>query len=109
MRKWECSRRGDCCRQAAVVVMTHAERAAIEQVSTRPLSWLPHADARFVSLSAGPCPLLDDSGLCGVYAVRPLNCRRYMCGRQDGEAWTTEHCQPIPVQVLANRDLRRQY
>lgn len=86
--------------------MTHQERAAIEQVSTRPFLWRPDADPRFVRLLAGPCPLLDDTGLCSVYEVRPLNCRRYMCGRQDGEAWTPD---AIPLRVLTNRDLRRQY
>lgn len=86
--------------------MTVAERAAIEQVSTRPLSWRLHADSRFVRLLAGPCPLLEADGSCSVYDVRPFNCRLYMCGRQDGEAWTDE---AIPLRILTNRDLRRQY
>ena len=108
-RKWTCDQRGDCCRVSAVVVMTHQEKAAVEAETSRELTWLSHADPRFISLQAAPCPLLDVNGLCSVYAVRPLNCRRYMCGRQTGDAWTSEHAQPIPLNVLRDRDLRRQY
>jgi len=87
--------------------MTHQERAAIEALGPpQRLLWRPDADPRFVRLLAGPCPLLNEAGLCSVYDVRPMNCRRYMCGRQDGEAWTPES---IPVRVLESRDLRRQY
>lgn len=104
--EWACSRRGDCCRQPAYVVMTPQERTAIEQASTRPLSWSPDADPRFVRLSAGPCPLLDPSGLCSVYEVRPFNCRRYLCGREGHQPFVNTG---VPVRVLLDRDFRRQY
>lgn len=66
--------------------MTHAERAEIEAaVPTAPLLWAPHADPRFIQLLApGGCPLLRMDGtqaVCTVHAVRPYNCRTFMCGR----------------------------
>lgn len=52
----------------------------------------------------GGCPLYDHG--CTIYDVRPLNCRRYMCGREDGEP-----AQPgvIPMRVFATKRLRKQY
>lgn len=85
--------------------MTPQERAAIEQVSSRQLSWRPAADPRFVELLAGPCPLLNEDGTCSVYAVRPFNCRRYLCFREDGEDWQTA----TPVALIVDRDAKRQY
>jgi Fe-S-cluster containining protein len=84
MPRWTCQRDGMCCTQPDEVVMTHAERAAIEDgVSpTVSLRWLPHDDPRFVRLQAAPCPLYDGSG-CTVYDVRPFNCRRFACLRTD--------------------------
>lgn len=79
--------------------MTHAERTAIEQADASPrlLTWLPHADRRFIRLQAAPCPLLttDDQGraACSVWAVRPYNCRRFLCGRVDV---TQELFEPEP-------------
>jgi len=85
---WTCHSSGDCCTQTATVVMTAQERAEIEAVSDRALSWSQTADG-FESLAAGPCPLLDrdESGKarCTVYAVRPYNCRRFLCGRVSPE------------------------
>jgi Fe-S-cluster containining protein len=66
--------------------MTPAERAEIERAapSSVTLSWLPHDDPRFVRLVAGPCPLYDAAKrTCTVYAVRPMNCRRFGCMRMD--------------------------
>lgn len=91
--------------------MTHAERAEIERVSSLVLSWQPHDDSRFVRLLAHPCPLLasDEQGqaVCTVHAVRPYNCRRWGCFRDDcSEA---VDMRVIPVHVLKSRELRRQY
>lgn len=91
--QWQCQRDGSCCEQPGEVVMTHAERAAIEgsgyPSSPATLSWLPHADSRFVRLSAGPCPLFardaQGKGVCAVYDVRPFNCRRFGCFRPSPE------------------------
>jgi Fe-S-cluster containining protein len=66
--------------------MTPAERAEIERAAppSVTLSWRPHEDARFVRLMAHPCPLYDATGkTCTVYAVRPMNCRRFACQRTD--------------------------
>ena len=105
-REWACACRADCCRQPPFVVMTHQERAAIEQVTTRPLSWLPDVDPRFVRLSAGPCPLLDEQDHCTVYDVRPFNCRRYMCFREAGEPWTEDS---LAMHLRADNSARLQY
>lgn len=79
------------------MVMTHAERAEIERAAPSgiALSFLPHEDSRFVRLSAGPCPLLRGKNVCTVYAVRPMNCRRYGCLRDDvTEPWVDGQPQP---------------
>lgn len=105
---WSCHRDGACCRLPGEVVLTHAERGEIERAAPSgvALTFLPHEDARFVRLQAGPCPLYDGSG-CSVYAVRPFNCRRYACGRDDV---TTEPFVEgaIPVRFFRDRPFRRQ-
>jgi len=83
---WTCQRDGECCTLPGEVVLTHAERAEIEQAAhpSRALSFLPHEDVRFVRLVAGPCPLYDaEARICTVYTVRPYNCRRFACQRTD--------------------------
>lgn len=104
---WQCQQTGDCCRQVGEVVMTHAERYEIERVAPHNavLSWHPHDDSRFVRLRAKPCPLLVGH-TCSVYAVRPYNCRRWGCFRDD-------YSQPpelvaIPAKALETRSNRRQ-
>lgn len=105
---WSCQREGSCCTLPDEVVLTHAERAEIERAAPSgvALSFRPHADARFVRLVAGPCPLYNGSG-CSVYAVRPMNCRRYGCFRDD----LTEPAElvPVPVKALATRENRRRF
>jgi Fe-S-cluster containining protein len=91
--------------------MTGSEREAVTASSPVHAEWLPSSDAGFVQLATGPCPYLtaDTHGkpLCSVYAVRPYNCRRYMCGREACD----EPFDPAPVPgvVLDDRHLRRQY
>jgi Fe-S-cluster containining protein len=65
--------------------MTRAEQAEIERAAPpgTVLSFRPHGESDFVRLSAGPCPLLAGTNTCTVYAVRPYNCRRYGCLRDD--------------------------
>lgn len=106
MRKWVCSKRGDCCREPAEVVMTQAERTEILARTDRILAWRLHADPRFVVLVAHPCPLLTADGRCSVYAVRPYNCRRFSCFREDGEPWAGEG--GVIRKLYASRDLSRQ-
>ncbi len=81
---WQCQRSGECCTLPGEVVLTHAERDEIERVvpSGVALRFEPHADARFVRLLAGPCPLYQNKS-CLVYDVRPFNCRRFACQRED--------------------------
>lgn len=65
--------------------MTRLEQAAIEQAdpTSVALSWRSDPDPRFVRLQAAPCPFLQADKSCGVYDVRPLICRTFMCGRVD--------------------------
>lgn len=104
---WQCQKTGDCCREVDEVVMTPAERMEIERAAPSGvvLSFAPHADDRFVRLTAKPCPLLVDN-LCSVHAVRPFNCRRWGCFRDD-------YSQPpemtmVPAAMLKTRSNRRQ-
>lgn len=91
--------------------MTQEEWTAVEAAAplSRRASLVvrPHTDRRFVRLSARPCPLLDGSR-CSVYAVRPVNCRRWGCGRHDV---TTEPCDvstSVPARFYTDRPFRRQ-
>lgn len=79
------------------------------------LSETPQAKARtltiaikdgWVYLVAGPCPFYDHG--CTVYDVRPLNCRRAMCGRGDVRREAYEDV-PVPMVIMRSRELRRQY
>jgi Fe-S-cluster containining protein len=107
---WTCQRDGACCREPDEVVMTLAERDEVERAvpSGVVLSFLPHADPRFVRLSAKPCPLYADG--CTVYAVRPYNCRRFACLREDytrpydeGPQTRSDRRQLIVIQRHAQR------
>jgi Fe-S-cluster containining protein len=99
---WACQRDGACCTQPGEVVMSRAEQVAIERAAPSGVSlrFLPHSDARFVRLVAGPCPLYDTAGGCSVYDVRPYNCRRFACQR-------TDYTQPFD-QGPQTREDRRQ-
>jgi Fe-S-cluster containining protein len=105
-RRWVCLRTGDCCRKPEAVTIAPAELDAL-------MAARPEVDVRvaergdgFLSMQAGPCPFLEGND-CTVYAVRPLNCRRFMCGRDSkDEPFPVE---AVPMKVLASRDLRRQY
>lgn len=83
--KWQCQQTGDCCRAVGTVLMTVEEQLEILRfiptAKAATLTWMP-ADG-FVRLLAHPCPLLQENNQCGVYAVRPYNCRRWGCFRAD--------------------------
>ena len=66
-----------------------------------------HEELGFVQLKAKPCPLYQDGVGCRVYAVRPVNCRRFSCGREDV---TTEPFvnTPVPPRFYSDRPFRRQ-
>jgi Fe-S-cluster containining protein len=59
-----CQRR--CQRSCVPISMTPFERARISTLTGR-VPWTPSGHAA--------CSLLDATGACGVYAVRPLICR----------------------------------
>lgn len=66
------------------------------------------------------CPLLafeDGAATCTVYDIRPLNCRRFWCGRPDParEPFETDDrwcavmgCKNLTDRVLASRPFRRE-
>lgn len=81
--------------------MTH-EEAAILRSRKDGLLFTSAGDK--VMLLGSPCPFWDNG--CTVYAQRPYNCRRFLCGREDGEPFDP---QPIPAKVLKVKKLRQQY
>ncbi|MDK9716806.1 MAG: YkgJ family cysteine cluster protein [Trichlorobacter sp.] len=56
----------------------HIQKAA--NSSTNLKEWL-----RSYRFEAGPCPFLDQTGACGVYAARPLSCRSLFATKEP--AW----------------------
>ena len=86
--------------------MTPAERVEIERAAPDVALSFTATDDGFVRLKAKPCPLLTGND-CSVYAVRPANCRRYACGRDDV---TTEPYvdSPVPARFYTDREFRRQ-
>ena len=92
---WSCAKTGDCCRAAQEVLVTPAERERLERVSTAPLTFVPHANRRFLRwLTPGGCPLLVDNQ-CSVWHDRPTTCRTFMCGRVEGEAYEGQATVPV--------------
>ncbi len=47
------------------------------------------------ALAAEPCPLLDETGRCGIYADRPLVCRMIGVGMRTPAGRTIENACPI--------------
>lgn len=106
-KPWKCHQTGECCRRVEAVTLRHEELDALRHA--RPDVTLEVADIGdgFAQFKAGPCPFLDGH-TCGVYDARPLNCRRWMCGRTSHDEPLVD-LAPIPMRVLRDRDLRRQY
>lgn len=101
---------GDCCRAIREVVVTHAERALMERAapSGLALTFAAHRDPRFARLLAPHgCPLLSGS-MCSIYQDRPVNCRRYGCGRKDVTYERVNPSQAIPARFYTDRPFRRQ-
>ena len=89
---WSCHRSGDCCLDVQQIVLTPAEVEAL--TAARPdvaMVVRPHhADQRFLVWETPTgCPMLarelDGTPTCTVYDVRPYQCRRFMCLREEGE------------------------
>jgi Fe-S-cluster containining protein len=47
------------------------------------------------ALAAEPCPLLDETGRCGIYADRPLVCRMIGLGMRSSAGRTIDNACPI--------------
>lgn len=98
---------GECCRRVSSVVLTSQELSALRDARPDVALELIDRPDDFMEFKAGPCPFLAGH-LCSVHAVRPLNCRRWMCGRMTKDEPLTD-LAPVPMKVLRDRDLRRQY
>lgn len=111
-KKWVCRMEGDCCKAVQAVTVTGPELKALYEA--RPdvhlhITEIGLPDGRtHYQFAAGPCPFLAADGKCSVYEVRPYNCRRWMCGRMSHDEPLTD-LAPVPMKVLLDRDLRRQY
>ena len=116
--KWTCSITGDCCKVVNTVLMSPAEQAEIVAYVSPDLAatlrWASDESGRFVRLQAHPCPLLRADNRCGVYPVRPYNCRRWGCMRADvtKEPLEPDHsflgCANARERFHQNRGIRRQ-
>jgi len=102
---WNCRQCGDCCRTIKAVIMTPAEAVELQRAAPDVPVVFREWDRRTVRLIANPCPYLRGTQ-CLVHAVRPYNCRRYLCFREPGEPFVDT---PIPHRALVNPSLRRQY
>ena len=91
--QWTCRRSGDCCLEVRVISLTPAERDVLAQA--RPdvaLDVVPQKDTRFLTWSVPKgCPFLsrglDGLATCTVHEIRPYNCRRFLCLRDEGEPY----------------------
>ena len=87
---WTCQRTGDCCLGPSVAI-TPAERTMLAQARPDvPVVTEPHETPGFLRwLQPTGCPMLtrelDGTATCTVHAVRPMNCRRFVCLREAGE------------------------
>lgn len=114
---WTCHRSGDCCTQPKSVAMTFAERRELEAVATKLeliLQWRAGDRPLFTELVARPCPFFlagETGGTCQAYDVRPYNCRRFMCGRDETLAgpFDAHAVEGIPMRVLTSDTLRSDY
>lgn len=83
---WKCF--DGCSGCCANVCMTIEERNAIFDVVDFPtrINLIERLETEYRGSNRlflhGPCPLLTEDNKCSVYDVRPLNCRKFMCGRK---------------------------
>ena len=93
-----------CCKNARVEVFEHEARLIAQRVAGAPVldraRWLSklevHKENGGVE-KGSPCAFLEDSGLCGVYDVRPSRCRK--AHSLDAEA-CAEKSPSVPQSLL---------
>ena len=108
---WTCHRTGDCCLEARSITITPEEKVALEGATSVPIDTVPHEDPRFLSwLMPNGCPMLarelDGTATCTVHAMRPYQCRRFMCLREDGEPYRAGGplgCRNLTERLQGNR------
>ena len=90
--------------------MTREELAVL--TAARPdvrLRVLPQPDAPdHLWIVTHPCPFYMEGRGCDVHPIRPYNCRRWMCGRNDPRREPFEEAA-VQTVVLRSRALRRLY
>ena len=107
---WTCHRSGDCCLGPSVVI-TPEEQAALEQARPDVPVWTePRPDGFVTWKQPHGCPMLardvDGKARCTAYEVRPLNCRRFHCFRDEGEPFRGGGplgCQNLTDRLTSNR------
>lgn len=76
---FSCANSATCCRFAETGRQPYVTQLELEALGKPP----PQAQPRRLPL-LGDCPLLDASGRCSRYAVRPFGCRTYFCEQREG-------------------------
>lgn len=119
--RFECTGCGACCVGAAdhVVEVSRAEQDALQDFlkldrrhfRRRYLQRLEDGEFGVRLGRDGRCPFLQDNGRCGVYPVRPRQCRTYPWWPEllrSRQAWETEakRCEGIGRgQVIAREEI----
>jgi hypothetical protein len=110
---------------AGDVIVTSAERdqllARHPDLAFSATAWSPDLVALRPITGTRQCPLLafDASGLatCTVHDIRPMNCRRFWCGRPDpaqepfetdDRPFAVQGCKNLTDRVLQSRPFRRE-
>lgn len=85
--RFECTQCGRCCagRPGDTIAVNHSEQSAIvrylaitERWFKRRYLWRVEDGSHSLRLNDdGRCSLLDETGRCRVYPVRPIQCRTY--------------------------------
>lgn len=85
--------------------VTERARSLLERMRALEPGWSPpyavdslgedRFDRLTEALTGEPCPLLDDSGRCGIYADRPLVCRMIGIGMRSPAGRMIENACPI--------------
>jgi Fe-S-cluster containining protein len=74
-----CPKENHCCYRAPTIVVLPEEAKVLIERTQRPDLLVEEGDGFFsIKKDAGdPCPFLTHENLCGVYAIRPIDCRSW--------------------------------
>lgn len=94
-----CFRCGECCRAMfRGMVVTYQEH---DLIRSRTGVFLPHRirQDRKLVLEGEKCPFLDQEKGCGIYEVRPCQCRIYHCGKLTPEGKRLEKTAEVRARM----------